>query len=176
MHHFDTQAGSTPGAGGRDKIGVMDTAQRWGLPPGFAPVRFPITDEVKEVVRRILEPDEAVIATIANESGTVSIVATNQSLITVKSGDMGATATGVQTKEYLWEAIENLVLQPGSLNVAIQIHYKTSGGGKVEIGRRAKMGRDAVDKVMPFHTENGTAVFEALHTVWEHKRTTMNNE
>lgn len=156
--------------GKRDKIGVMDTAQRWGLPPGFAPVRFPIADDVKEIVRRILEPGEAVIATIANQSGTVSIIATNNSLITVKSGDMGAGAIGVQTKEYLWEAIENLVLQPGSLNIAIQIHYKTSGGGKVEIGRRAKMGRDAMDKVMPFDSENGAAVFEALHAVWSYKR------
>ncbi len=154
----------------------MDTAQRWGLPPGFAPVRFPIADDVKDVVRRILEPGEAVIATIANESGTVSIVATNNSLLTIKSSDMGAGAGGIQTKEYLWEAIENLVLQPGSLNIAIQIHYKTSGGGKVETGRRAKMGRDAVDKVMPFDTENGTAVFDALHAAWAHKRSTMSNE
>ena len=154
----------------------MDTAQRWGLPEGFEPIRFPIADEVKDVVRRILHPGEAVIATLANESGTVSIVATNKSLITIKSGDMGAGAGGVQTKEYLWEAIENFVLQPGSLNVAIQIHYKTSGGGKVEMGRRAKMGRDAVDKVMPFHTENGTAVFDALHSVWENKRATMSDE
>jgi hypothetical protein len=154
----------------------MDTAQRWGLPPGFAPIRFPIADDVKEVVRRILEPGEAVIATIANESGTISIIATTKSLITVKSGDAGAGVTGFQTKEYLWEAIENLVLQPGSLNIAIQIHYKTSGGGKVEIGRRAKMGRDAVDKVMPFNSENGTAIFEALHAVWNYKRTTINDE
>lgn len=154
----------------------MDTAQRWGLPVGFAPVRFPIADDAKEVVRRILEPGEAVIATIANQSGTVSIIATNNSLITVKSSDAGAGVTGFQTKEYLWEAIENLVLQPGSLNVALQIHYKTSGGGKVEIGRRAKMGRDAVDKVMPFDSENGTAVFDALHSVWQHKRAAMNDE
>jgi hypothetical protein len=87
----------------------MDTAQRWGLPAGFAPVRFPIADDVKEVVRRILEPGEAVVATIANESGTVSIIATTNSLITVKSSDAGAGVTGFQTKEYLWEAIENLV-------------------------------------------------------------------
>ncbi len=147
----------------------MDAAQRWGLPEGFQPLRFPIADAVKDVARSVLQPGEAVIVTLANENGNVTVLATNSRLITIKSGDSGAGVTGFQTKEYPWEGITKLVLQPASLNVVIQIHYKTSGGGKVEVGRRAKMGKDASDKVMPFDTENGTAAFEALHAVWHHK-------
>lgn len=148
----------------------MDAAQRWGLPQGFQPLRFPITDAVKDVARSVLTPGEAVIVTIANENGNVTVLATNTRLITIKSGDSGAGVTGFQTKEYPWEGITNLVLQPSSLNVVIQIHYRTSGGGKVEVGRRARMGKDASDKVMPFDTENGTAAFKALHAIWQHKK------
>lgn len=148
----------------------MDTAQHYGLPQGFTPVRFPIQDEVKEVARGVLQPGEPVILTIANESGTVSVIATNERVLTIKSGVAGAGVTGFQTKEYPWEGISNLVLQPGSLNVVFQIHYQTSSGGKVETGRRARMGKAAVDKVMPFDTQNGTQAFQALHTVWTHKK------
>jgi len=148
---------------------TTDAAARWGLPEGFRPIRHPIADEVKSVARGVLQPDEAVILTLANESGTISIIATSQRLLTIKSNDAGAGVTGFQTREYPWEAITNLVLQPGSLNVVFQIHYKTTGGGRVEIGRRAKMGKAAVDKVMPFDTQIGTDAFNALHHVWQHK-------
>lgn len=148
----------------------MDAAQRWGLPEGFQPLRFPITDDVKDVARSVLEPGEAVVVTIPNENGNVTVIATTSRLLTIKSGDSSAGVTGFQTKEYPWEGITNLVLQPSSLNVVIQIHYKTSSGGKVEVGRRARMGKDASDKVMPFDTEKGTAAFEALHAVWQHKK------
>ena len=147
----------------------MDAAQRWGLPEGFKPLRFPIADAVKDVARSVVEPGEAVIVTIANENGNVTLLATTNRVITIKSGDSGAGVTGFQTKEYPWEGITNLVLQPSPLNVVIQIHYKTNSGGTVEVGRRARMGKDASDKVMPFDTENGTAAFEALHAVWHHK-------
>jgi hypothetical protein len=33
------------------------------------------------------------------------------------------------------------------------------------------MGRPAVDNLMPFETTAGTAVFEAIHSIWHHKRT-----
>ncbi len=148
----------------------MDAAQRWGLPEGFQPLRFPIIDAVKDIARSVLLPGEAVIVTLANENGNVTVLATNSRLITIKSGESGAGVTGFQTKEYPWEGITKLVLQPASLNVVIQIHYRTSGGGKVEVGRRAKMGKDAADKVMPFDTENGTAAFEALLAVWQYKK------
>lgn len=148
----------------------MDSAQKWGLPEGFTPLRLPIDDEVKSVVRGVLQPQEAVVVTIANESGTVTVIGTTSRLLTIKSGTAGAGVTGFQTKEYPWEALTNLVLQPASLNVVYRIDYKTSGGGKVEVGRRARMGKDASDKVMPFDTQDGTRAFEALYSILEHKK------
>jgi len=148
----------------------MDTAQRWGLPEGFTPLRYSISEETKEMMRGVLPPGEPVVATIANEGGTVIVIATPQRLFTIKTKTIGgAGVTGFSTKEFPWEAITNLVLQPASLNVVFQIHYKSNDGIKVEVGRRAKMSKDTTDKVMPFETEAGTQFFQAIYRIWHHR-------
>ena len=147
----------------------MDTAQRWGLPEGFTPVRYPLADEVKDVVRGVLAPGEPAIVTIANEGATVSVVATPQRLLVVKSGAAGAGVTGFNVKEFVWEAITNLIFQPVSINCKYSISYRTSGGGKVETGRRAKMGKDAKDDVAPFEHVAGEEAFQAMYAIWHHQ-------
>jgi hypothetical protein len=147
----------------------MDTAQSWGLPEGFTPVRYPLEESVKEVVRGVLAPGEPAVVTIANEGATVSVIATPQHLIVVKSGAAGAGVTGFNTKEYPWGDITNLVFHPVSINCKFSIHYKTTGGGKVETGIRARMGKDAKDDVMPFETAAGEEAFQAIYAIWHHK-------
>lgn len=147
----------------------MDIAQQWGLPEGFAPVRYPISDEVKDVARGVLAPGEPAIVTIANEAGTVSVIATPQRLISIKSGAGGAGVTGFNAKEYSWEAITNLIFAPVSINCKYSVCYKSSGGGKVETGMRAKMGKDAKDDLMPFETAAGEEAFQAIYAIWHHK-------
>jgi hypothetical protein len=146
----------------------MDNAQRWGLPEGFTPVRYPIDESVKEVVRGVLAPGEPAVVTIANEGATVSVIATPQRLIVVKSGAAGAGVTGFNTKEYPWEAITNLVFHPVSINCKYSICYKSSGG-KVATGTRAKLGKDAKDDVMPFENVAGEEAFQAIYAIWHHK-------
>ena len=148
----------------------MDIAQRWGLPESFTPIRYAISEETKEMMRGVLEPNEPVVATIANEGDTVIVIATPQRLFTIKTKTIGgAGVTGFNTKVFPWEAITNLVLQPATLNVVFQIHYKSNDGIKVEVGRRAKMAKDTTDKVMPFETEAGTQFFQAVYGIWHHK-------
>lgn len=147
----------------------MDTAQLWGLPEGFRPVRHPIEEEVKDVARSVLGHNEPVLVTISNGEGTVTVIATPQRLIIMKSGASAAGATGFNTKDYPWDGITNLVFAPVSLNCKYSICYKTSGGGKVETGRRAKMGKDAKDDVMPFEPTAGEEAFQAIYAIWHHK-------
>lgn len=148
----------------------MNSALRWGLPEGFVPVRYPIDDETKEMMRGVLQEGEPVVATIANEGGTVIVIATPQRLFTIKAKTIGgAGVTGFNTKEFPWEAITNLVLQNAPLNVVFQIHYRSNDGIKIEVGRRAKLAKDMTDKVMPFETEAGKEFFQAIYGIWHHK-------
>jgi hypothetical protein len=146
----------------------MDIAQSWGLPEGFSPVRYPIEDGVKDVVRGVLVANEPVVVTVANESATVSVVATPQRLLVVKSGAAGAGLTGFNTKEFPWEAITNLIFAPVSINCKYSICYK-SASGKVATGTRAKLGKDAKDDVMPFETVAGEEAFQAIYAIWHYK-------
>src|SRR5690606_2033546 len=122
---------------------MSDIATRWGLPAGFQPVRYPIEDDVKEVMRDVLRPDEPVVVTLANENNNITVIATPQRLFVVRSGVAGAGVTGYNVKEYPWEGIVNMVMQQVSLNVKYVISYKTSDGRTVEVGRRARLGQDA---------------------------------
>src|SRR5689334_4251724 len=120
----------------------MDTALRRGLPEGFTPIRYAISEETKDMIRGLLEPREPVVATIANERDTVIVRATPQPLFTIKTKTLGgAGVTGFSTKQFPSEAITNLVLQPASMNVVFQTHYKSNDGIKIEVGRRAKMAK-----------------------------------
>ena len=151
----------------------MDIAERWGLPEGFRPVRHPIEEEVKAVAREVLGANEPVLVSISNGEGTVSVLATPQRLIVMKSGASAAGATGFNTKDYAWDGVTNLIFAPVSLNCKYSICYKTTGGGKVETGRRAKMGKDAKDDVMPFEPAAGEEAFNAIYAIWHHKKMKM---
>ena len=148
-----------------------EIAAQWGLPLGFQPVRYPVSDDVKLLIRDLLNANEPVIVSISNEDDTISLIGTPQRLFSVRTGAT-AGVTGFNVREFPWEGITSLVLQSGSLNVKIVVSYRTTGDGRtVEVGRRAAMGRPAVDNLMPFETTAGTAVFEAIHSIWHHKRT-----
>ena len=148
----------------------MDAATQWGLPPGFQPARYSVPDDVKEVVRGVLHANEPVIVSITNEGDNISIIATPERLLAVRAGGAGAGVTGYNVKEFPWEGITNLVLQQMALNAKFAIDYKTSDGRTVEVGRRAAMGKAAVDNLMPFEVTAGSEVFEALHAVWQYKK------
>jgi hypothetical protein len=148
----------------------MDAATQWGLPPGFQPARFSVPDGVKEVVRGVLHANEPVIVSITNEGDNISVIATPERVLAVRAGGAGAGVTGFSVKEYPWAGITNLVLQQMALNAKYAIHYRTSDGRTVEIGRRAAMGKPAIDNLMPFESEAGAEAFEALHSVWQHKK------
>ena len=149
----------------------MDVAESWGLPAGFRPVRHPISDDVKNVVRDLLSPGEPVIVTLSNEGDSISLVATPQRLFTIRAGTVaGSGITGANVREFPWEGITKMILQPAALNVKIAIHYRTMDGRTVEVGRRAAMGKDAVDNVMPFESAAGSDAFQAIFDVWQHKK------
>lgn len=148
----------------------MDAAQRWGLPPGFTPVRYAVSDPVKEIVRSQLGSDEPVVVSLANEGDTISFVATPQRLLTVRSGGVTAGVTGFDVRSFPWEGINKLILQQAALNVKIAVHYKTCDGRTVEVGRRAALGRPAIDNLMPFETVAGKEAFEAIYQIWENRK------
>ena len=146
----------------------MDTSTQWDLPPGFQPVRYGINEQAKNAVRELLQPNEPVIISLANEEETVSIIATPQRLFAARTGQ-SAGVTGCMVKEFPWGDITNLVLQHAGPNVKIAVHYKTSDGRTVATGLRAKLAKPAVDNLMPFDPAIGAQAFEAIYSVWQHK-------
>ena len=153
----------------------MDTAQKWGLPPGFEPVRYAISDDVKNALRGVLQAGDPVVISIANESDTVSIVATPTRFYSIKTGELGAGASGAAVREYPWEGVFNLVMSPMTHNLRITVHFRTSDGKKVEIGRRALLGKPATENLMPFESEAGAQVFRAMLQIWNFKRAAAEN-
>ena len=150
---------------------MSDLAARWGLPDDFEPVRFPIDDEIKDVLRPLLEPGEAVIVTATNEGNAITLIATNKRIFTVRSGGANAGVTGFTTREFLYEAITDMRLQSAPLNVSIALHFQSKDNGRTaEIGQKAKFAKPAVDKLMAFESNSGTLAFEAIHTIWHWKR------
>ncbi|HEX8237359.1 MAG TPA: hypothetical protein VF600_15470 [Abditibacteriaceae bacterium] len=150
-------------------MSAEDAAVRWGLPPGFSPARFPIAEDVKELLRDMLRPGEPVIVTLGNEGNSIFIVATPQRVFSIRSG-LVAGITGFTVREFPWEGISDLRLQAAALNVKIAIHFKSTDGRTVEVGRRAALAKSAVDNLAPFETHAGTQAFEAIHTVWHYKK------
>ncbi|HEX8552456.1 MAG TPA: hypothetical protein VF681_12985 [Abditibacteriaceae bacterium] len=147
---------------------MSDVATQWGLPEGFKPVRFPVNDDIKQLVREIIEPGEAIIACVANEGDTIALLATNRRVLTIRSG-ANAGVTGFTTRDFTWEALTDMRLQSNPTNVAISLHFQSKDNGRTaEVGQKAKFAKPAIDKVMPFETNAGTQVFEAIHAVWHH--------
>ena len=151
-------------------MSAEDAALRWGLPPGFRPLCFPVATEVKELMRTLLNADEPVIATLANEGDSISVVATPHRVFSIRSG-MTAGVTGFTVREFPWEGISDLRLQSMPMNIKIAIHFKSTDGGRTaEVGRRAVMAKPAVDNLTLFESGAGTQVFEALYGIWQHKK------
>lgn len=148
----------------------MNAAAQWGLPPEFAPVRYAISDDAKNVVRGLLQPNEPVIVSISNEGDAVTIVATPYRVFVIKTNSYGAGASGAAVREFPYEGIERIVMRPQVLNLTLALHYRTSDGKKVEVGRRAKLAKPAVDNLMAFEIAAGEEVYDALFKIWEFKQ------
>ncbi|MEO6907023.1 MAG: hypothetical protein ABI210_03955 [Abditibacteriaceae bacterium] len=149
----------------------MNIAEQWGLPVDFQPVRFDITEDVKNVLREALDSDEPVIVSITNRAGSVALLATPLRIFYVKTGELsGVGVTGCKVKEFPWEGITKLVAQQAADNLKIAIHYRTSNGSRVETGARAALGGPAVDHLAAFDLEKGTLAFDAIKAVWQLKR------
>jgi hypothetical protein len=145
-------------------------AARWGLPEGFAPVRFAIADDIKELLRPMLGLAEPAVVTLANIEGTVTLVGTPQRLFVVRSGGTSAGVTGYSAREFPWAGMTKLVLAHAGHNVKLSIGFRTSNGRTAEVGRRAAMGRDATEHAFPFDAAQGQGAFAALHQIWHHVR------
>ncbi len=149
----------------------MTNSQLPNLPPNFVPVRTAISDETKAALRPLLqERGEPVLVSIANESDTVSIVATASRMWTVKTGALGAGAAGVLVREYPWDAVFDLVQTPMTHNLKIALHFRSNNGKSIEVGRRALLAKPAVENLMPFENQSGTEVFRALLQLWNFHR------
>lgn len=148
----------------------MDSVTRWGLPEGFVPVRYVVSDEVKDLVRSELQPDEPVLVSLANEGGNVTLIATPQRLLGIRSGAASAGVTGFSLKEFPWPGITKIVLQQATATVKFVVHFRSTDGRTVALGRRAALGKDASENYMPFDPTAGHEAFAAIHQLWEHKR------
>ncbi len=149
-----------------------EDALRWGLPPGFVPVRSAIADEVKVLLRPMLNAGEPAVVTLANVEEAVTLIGTPQRLFVVRTGDVAAGATGASVRELPWAGVTKLTLSHTCQNVKLAIGFRTSNGRTAEVGRRAVMGRDAVENVLGFEAAQGQAAFAALHQIWQHVKAT----
>ena len=149
---------------------MSETAVSWGLPPDFDPVRYPIPDAAKAVVRPLLGSNEPVLVTLSNEGDSISLIATPLRILAVKTGDVQAGATGASVKEYPYEGITDMKIQSAAINVKIALHFKSTNNGRtVEVGQRARLAKDHVDNLMPFESAAGQQAFEAIQAIWVHK-------
>ncbi len=149
----------------------MDASQKWGLPPEFALVRYPIPEEAKIAARAVLGAEEPVLVSLGNEGDTVALVATPGRILTVKTQELGAGAGGAQVKSFPYPGIFDLTLRPQTFNVSFAIEYRTSDRGRtVEIGRRALMGHPKTDTLMAFEKVAGEEAFRALLQLWNWKK------
>lgn len=149
----------------------MDVSAQWGLPPGFQPVRYIISEEAKDAVRGVLKPQEPVIISIGNEADTIAIVATPHRVLSVKTSGLGAGVKGAMIREYPWDGIFDIVITPMTHNVKLAFHFRSSDGRTVETGRRASMAKEQVENLMAFEKVGGQDVFRALLQVWNYKKT-----
>lgn len=150
----------------------VDAAESWGLPEGFVSVRFQIQDEIKSLLRPLLQAGEPVVVTLANIESTITLVGTPQRLFVVRSGTALSGVTGFSAREFPWAGVTRLTLAHAGASVKVSVGFRTSDGRTAEVGRRATMGRDAIEHAMPFDAGQGQAAFGALHEIWQHAQRT----
>ena len=141
----------------------------WNLPPDFAPVRFPINDEVKAIVRPLLGPNEPVIVSLTNDENAIALLATPDRVFAIKIGGLSAGASGVSAREFPWDGLTDIVATTLGLQLKIVLHFRSSNGRTVEVGRRAHLGKPATEALAGFDSETGQAVCAALIAIWKHK-------
>jgi len=125
-------------------------------------------DDVKEAIRPQLAANEPVIVSLTNRTGSITILATPYRLFAIKTGELsGAGVSGCNIKEYPWAGITRLVGQQAMDNLRLAIHYRSINGKTVEVGRRAAMGRPAVDNLTPFDLDKGRQMLHAITMIWE---------
>ena len=144
----------------------------WNLPPDFVPVCYPVSDEVKAIVRPLLGAAEPVIISLTNDEDAIALLATPDRVLSVKIGGLSAGATGVAVREFPWDGLTEIVATQLGLQMKLALHFRTSNGRTVEVGRRAHLGKPAVENLAGFDAETGHAVCAALLLVWNHKRQT----
>lgn len=157
-----TKSGASGITGARFSKKIMDSAQQWGLPPNFTPVRYAISDAAKAAVRPFLQANEPVVVSLGNEGDTIAIVGTPQRLLVIKTSTLGGGAAGAAVKEFPWEGLRDIVSRPQTLNLTLALHYNSNDGRRVEVGKRARLAKDAVDNLMAFELVAGQEVFVAL--------------
>ena len=149
----------------------MDTSEKWGLPPGFSPVRFSIPDDAKNAVRGELGAGEPVIVSLCNEDEVVTLLATPERVISIRVQEMGVNAGQAQLKSFPWSGLFDITMRPQAATVSLVLEYRTSDNGKtVEVGKRAQLGKAKSDTFAPFSKNEGEAVFRALLQVWNWKK------
>ena len=141
----------------------MDISEKWGLPPGFAPVRFGISDDTKNAVRPILGAGEPVIVSLQNEEETVALLATPGRMLSVKAQEMGVNAGASLVKSFPWPSVFDVTLRPQASTITIVVEYPTTDNGKtVEVGVRAKLAKTKQDVFAGFPKDEGEAVYRTL--------------
>ena len=148
----------------------MNNATQWALPADFAPVRYEVSDDTKAAVRPLLTAGDPVVLSLTNDEGGIALVGTPQKLLVVKLSELGAGAAGVKVTEFPWEGIERIVATPLSFQLKIALHYRTSNGRTVEVGRRAKLGKAAVENLAGFDLDKGNEIVAAMSQIWESRR------
>ncbi len=149
----------------------MDISEKWGLPPGFAPVRFEVSDDAKAAVRPILGAGEPVILSLQNEEETVALIGTPGRVLSVRAQEMGVNAGASLVKSFPWPGVFELTMRPQAGTVSLVIEYPTTDGGKtVEVGVRAKLAKTKQDVFAGFPKEEGEAVFRAMLQVSNWKK------
>ena len=141
----------------------------WNLPPDFAPVRYPVSDEIKNIVRPMLGANEPVIVSLTNDEDAITLIGTPNRLLTIKTGGLSAGAAGLSVREFPWEGLTDIVTTVLGLQMKIALHFRSSNGRTVEVGRRAQLGKPAIENVAGFDAEMGNAACAALIQIWKHK-------
>ncbi len=148
----------------------MNTPAAWNLPADFVPFRQPVSDEVKATVRPMLGENEPVILSLTNDEGGLTLVGTPLRLLSIKTGELGAGAAGVKVRDFPWEGITRIVSTPLSFQLKIALHFRSTNGRTVEVGRRAQLAKAQIENLAGFDLDKGNALVAAMMQIWESKR------